>query len=261
MKQARAILYHDVVEVDFESSGFPGAAAARYKLTRKEFAKHLSQITKRAPSPAITFTSTACVTQMPPLLFTIDDGGNSALYVADQLERHNWRGHFFVATDYIDTPAFVTTADIRELHDRGHMVGSHSRSHPYRIAELPQDQLDSEWTDSTKQLADILGVPAMVASVPGGFYARRVAEAAARAGIAALFTSEPTTEVEQIADCKVIGRFIVYRGMSAQNAAALATGNWFATKQQKALWESKKFLKSAAKPVWDYTRKLIFRQI
>lgn len=128
------------------------------------------------------------------------------------------------------------------------------------MSELLQEKLDSEWMDSPKRLADILGVPVVVASVPGGFYAPRVAEAAARAGIAALFTSEPTTEVEQITDCKVIGQFCVYRGMSAEHAAALAAGNWFATKQQKALWEAKKFFKYAANPVWDYSRELMFRQ-
>jgi len=258
MKRARAIMYHDVVEVDYESSGFPGAAAARYKLTREEFEKHLDLLTKSSASPAITLTSPASDTQSTPLLFTIDDGGNSALYVADRLERHNWRGHFLITTNYINMPAFVTAADIRELHGRGHVVGSHSCSHPFRMSELSQKQLESEWTDSTKRLADILGVPTLVASVPGGFYAPRVAEAAARAGIAALFTSEPTTEIVRIADCEVIGRFCIYRSMSAQNAAALAAGDWFATKQQKALWEAKKFVKYAAKPVWDYSRMVIF---
>lgn len=260
MKYALAIMYHDVVDADFESSGFPGAAAARYKLLRKEFAEHLRQINERIPSPPITLIDRSGINQTIPLLLTIDDGGISALYVADQLERRDWRGHFFITTDYIDTDRFVTAAKIRELHKRGHVVGSHSCSHPSRMSELPQARLDSEWADSAKRLADILGAPTRVASVPGGFYARRVAQAAARSGIATLFTSEPTTKVEQIAGCEVIGRFCVYRGMSPKSAAALAAGNWFATRQQKALWEIKKFFKYAAKPAWDYSHKLIFRQ-
>lgn len=259
MKLAHAILYHDVVDADFDSSGRAGAAAARYKLTREEFAKHLDQITKRTSSPAITLTSTSTVTQTRPLLFTIDDGGSSALYIADQLERYNWRGHFFITTDCIGTPAFVSAAEIRELHERGHVVGSHTCSHPERISELQQQKLDSEWMDSVNQLADILSIPITVASVPGGFYAPRVAEAAARSGITTLFTSEPKNKVEKIADCQIIGRFCIKRGMSAQHAAALAAGNWFSTKKQKALWETKKYVKSAAPNVWDYSRKLMLR--
>ena len=34
--KALTILYHDVVEDNFDDSGFPGAAAARYKLTERE---------------------------------------------------------------------------------------------------------------------------------------------------------------------------------------------------------------------------------
>ena len=40
-----AILYHDVVEPGGDdASGFPGPGAARYKLTRSEFAGHLEAL-------------------------------------------------------------------------------------------------------------------------------------------------------------------------------------------------------------------------
>ena len=258
--RALSILYHDVVRENFEESGFPGAAAARYKFTEAEFGSHLCSMAAKAPSAAvpvdILFDEAGADRQ--PFLMTLDDGGSSAVYIAEALERQNWRGHFFVTTNYIDTPTFVSRGQIRWLRGRGHVVGSHSSSHPFRISEIPAEQLALEWSESVAVLSDILGEPVRSASVPGGFYAPRVAEAAAAAGIRALFTSEPTTQVTEVAGCLVLGRYTVYRGLSAEYAGELAAGSRLALARQQLLWGVKKVLKTAAAPVWDGARKVLF---
>ena len=68
-------------------------------------------------------------------LITFDDGGVSALQTtADLLEKYGWRGVFFVTTDRIGTPTFLNADHVRELHRRGHVIGSHSCSHPERMS-------------------------------------------------------------------------------------------------------------------------------
>ena len=126
-----ALMYHDVVAEGMEdTSGFPGRDAARYKVTPARFESHLDAIAGSygAHRPAITF----------------DDGGASALGAADVLERYGLRGHFFVTVNYIGKPGFLHPAGIRELHDRGHEVGSHSCSHPLRMGHLPPARLRDE---------------------------------------------------------------------------------------------------------------------
>jgi hypothetical protein len=254
---ARAILYHDVVDGDPDTSGFKGAAAARYKLTRARFAEHLAAITGRVAAPATILGAEPG--ERCPFLFTVDDGGVSSLHIADTIEQHGWRGYFLITTDRIGTEGFMTAADLRELHARGHVVGSHSCSHPYRMAELPAAELDGEWARSVDCLRFILGAPVTSASVPGGFYAPRVAKSAAKAGIHTLFTSEPTTTVVGVDGCAVVGRFNVYGGMSAQAAAGLAAGAPVAVARQKLLWDAKELAKTATKPVWDGARRVVFR--
>jgi peptidoglycan/xylan/chitin deacetylase (PgdA/CDA1 family) len=258
--RALSILYHDVVHENFEESGFPGAAAARYKFTETEFEAHLRRMAERAPSDAVSvdrwFAGSA--TGQRPFFMTLDDGGSSAVYIAEALERRNWRGHFFVTTNYIDTPTFVARDQIRWLRQRGHVVGSHSSSHPFRMSEIPSEQLAAEWKDSVAVLSEILGEPVRSASVPGGFYAPRVAEAAAAAGVRALFTSEPTTRVAEVAGCLVLGRYTVYRGLSSEYAGELAAGSRLALTKQQLLWGVKKILKTAAAPLWDGARKVLF---
>lgn len=256
--KALSILYHDVVEKDFEESGFPGAAAARYKFRREEFKTHLDSMASKSRAAAVALDSFLAGTAADPFFMTIDDGGASAVYIAEELERCGWRGHFFVTTDYIDTPTFVSKDQIRWLRKRGHVIGSHSCSHPFRISEIPDQQLADEWRRSVEVLSEILGEQVVSASVPGGFYADRVAKAASATGVRVLFNSEPTTKVGKVEDCFVVGRYTIYRGLSAKYAGEIAAGSSMALARQQFVWGAKKILKTVAAPVWDGARKILF---
>jgi peptidoglycan/xylan/chitin deacetylase (PgdA/CDA1 family) len=239
--QALAIMYHDVVENgDFESSGFPGEVAHIYKLRRDDFERHLDAI-----ASATTAVGTVCQLEGRPVLLTFDDGGVSCLHpIADLLESHGWRGHFFITTDRIGTPGFLTEAQLRELHRRGHIVGSHSRSHPTRMAALTRAELDGEWRESLVRLSSVLGDAVKVASVPGGYYSREVGESAAAAGVEALFTSEPTARVEMLNGCRVFGRYVVQRDMGPEWSAGFAAGSHSHCWRAGALWQAKRVAKS-----------------
>jgi peptidoglycan/xylan/chitin deacetylase (PgdA/CDA1 family) len=239
--QALGIMYHDVVEHnDFDFSGFPGASANIYKLRRKDFERHLDAIAR-----ATAAVSTVFQLEGRPVLLTFDDGGVSSHHpIADLLESRGWRGHFFITTDRIGTPGFLTEAHLRELHRRGHIVGSHSCSHPTRMAALTRADLDREWRQSIARLAAVLGDPVKVASVPGGYFSRDVAESAAAAGIEALFTSEPTARVEMLDGCRVLGRYVVQRGMAPEWSAGFASGSPSYCWRQSAVWGAKRAFKS-----------------
>jgi peptidoglycan/xylan/chitin deacetylase (PgdA/CDA1 family) len=241
-----ALLYHDVAPAgQDDASGFPGAGAARYKLTPAAFAAHLDAVAAAAPAPLLTF----------------DDGGASAYDpVAGLLEAKGWRGHFFVPTDYVGRPGFLTAAQVRELRRRGHALGSHSCSHPERMSRCPRRRLVEEWRRSAAALADLLGEPVTSASVPGGFYSRAVAEAAAEAGLTLLFNSEPTTRARQVGVCRVLGRYTVYRGMSAEDAAALAGGRLGPRLRQALLWNVKKVAKAVGGRAYLRLRRGLLRR-
>jgi peptidoglycan/xylan/chitin deacetylase (PgdA/CDA1 family) len=222
--QALSLEYHDVVEGDdFDVSGFPGAGPASYKLTRTEFDRHLDAIAhavRRPPSCAVEWLEdTTC----DPLFLTFDDGGLAAYTcIGDALERRGWRGHFLVTAQRIGAPTFLSAAHIRELRARGHVIGTHSYSHPTLMGACAPERILDEWQRSVRVLADILGEPVVTGSVPGGYYTRSVAEAAAQAGLKLLFTSAPTTRCRTVDGCWVVGRYTLRRWTSAATAAALA---------------------------------------
>ena len=197
---AAALMYHDVTPAGREdASGFPGGDAARYKLTPAQFDDHLAAIRLKVNRPVDVIEAVDLEHGPAPLLLTFDDGGASAMAIADRLERAGWRGHFFMTTAYVGRPGFLDAARLRELRRRGHCVGSHSHSHPLRMARLPIVRLRDEWMRSVATLADALGEPIHAASVPGGHHSSAVARAAADAGIRFLFTSEPTVRIRRVA--------------------------------------------------------------
>ena len=236
-----ALLYHDVVlNGAYESSGFRGADADIYKLDAREFLQHLDAISSVNAQA----------------LITVDDGGVSAAEnIAPLLERFGLNGYFFVPTDWIGRDGFLSREQIRELRSRGHLIGSHSCSHPERISHCTWDRICEEWRRSVDILSEILREDGQMASIPGGFYSQRVARAAGLAGIRTLFTSEPTVQVQKVDNCVVVGRFMIQQRTSPGQAAALARGDALPRLRQSLVWNTKKGLKVVGGNAWLRFRK------
>jgi peptidoglycan/xylan/chitin deacetylase (PgdA/CDA1 family) len=242
--RSTALLYHDVVAGrSFETSGFEGADADIYKLEVEEFRRHMRALSSAGKHFILTF----------------DDGGSSAVQIASILHEYRWSGHFFITTGRIGTPGFVNESEMRALRSAGHVVGSHSCTHPLRMSALTAAQLDREWRDSIARIQDILGEPVTTASIPGGYYSRTVASSAAAAGIRTLFTSEPITRTSVVDECLVIGRFSVQQGVSADWVAAVVDGRAFPRATRYLAWNGKKLLKAAGGPAWLSARRAILR--
>ena len=211
--------YHDVTD-DPTSSGFQRRAAGPFKLTRASFARHLDAIAQTRAPELIDAIDPAGLGQH--VLLTFDDGGQSALYTGEELVRRGWRGHFFLITSRIGDPGFLTAPDIQELSRAGHVVGSHTHTHPSFFRELSWDRMTEEWRTSMDHLAQLLGQPVLSASIPGGDLSDRVVLSAIESGIRFLFTSEPTTEPDCIDTTWVLGRYIAKVSTSPSRIRELA---------------------------------------
>jgi peptidoglycan/xylan/chitin deacetylase (PgdA/CDA1 family) len=251
-----ALLYHDVVpDGRFELSGFQSPDADIYKLDSMEFRSHLHSIGRVAGQPASILDLAS--SRGPVLVLTFDDGGASAVEIADMLEEFGWIGHFFVTTGRIGTPGFLGESQIAGLRRRGHVIGSHSCSHPARMSYCSRDELDREWRDSINRLQEILGEQVVIASVPGGYYSHGVASSAARAGIRVLFNSEPVSKTQLVDGCTVVGRFSVQQGVPESWVCAVAAGRALPRWQRYLFWNGKKLLKIAGGSAWIAMRKRI----
>jgi peptidoglycan/xylan/chitin deacetylase (PgdA/CDA1 family) len=259
--RAYGLMYHDLVEQDAQASGRSGAGPDRYKLAREIFVEHLDRIEKKVGMPpAAADDLLAGRGPTPRWALTFDDGGDSALRIGEELLRRAWRGHFFITTGSIGTSGFVDASALRELDRMGHIVGSHSMTHPERMASLPAHDLLREWSESVAVLADLVGKDVRTASVPGGYYRRNVAVAAARAGITTLFTSEPIRSAHHVDGCLVLGRYSIRRDSSAEDAARAAAGEAATWLPAYAAWNARKLAKQLlGKRYESVRRKLLAR--
>lgn len=215
-----ALMYHDVTD-EPTTSGFQRPGAWAYKLSRQRFDEHLTQLAAAAPAPSLV-TDVALAGAGDHLLLTFDDGALGARHAADMVARRGWRAHFFVVTGLLGTPGFLAPADVRALRAAGHLVGSHSHTHPDIFRDLPPARMALEWRTSRAVLEDLLGEPCALASVPGGDSSADVFRSAADAGYRFLFTSEPWLYPRRVAGCVVLGRFSVKAQTPPGRVVALA---------------------------------------
>jgi peptidoglycan/xylan/chitin deacetylase (PgdA/CDA1 family) len=240
--RAISLMYHDVIQ-DSVPQGIAARRVTPYSLTYQHLREHLKSI--RQEAAVQTIHRRQSWPEETPIFLTFDDGEASAYTcAAGALEDHNWRGHFFITTDWIGKPGFLNRSQIRELSARGHVIGSHSCSHPERMSHLSSTELVKEWSESCAVLSEILGERVQVASVPAGFYSAKVGKAAAAAGIQVLFTSEPTTATWVEDGCLILGRYCIQGHMPARTSGDIAEGLVWPRWTQTSVWQAKKIIKA-----------------
>jgi peptidoglycan/xylan/chitin deacetylase (PgdA/CDA1 family) len=246
-----ALMYHEVTD-DPAGTGLQRPGARPYTISCGAFREHLHRIAASGLTPERVDT-VAPRHNGRRLMLTFDDGGLSARDVAERLHARGWPAHFFIVTAWIGRRRFLDAAAIREIRSLGHLVGSHSHTHPDIFRGLSRARMLAEWRASRDTLGDVLGEPCGAASVPGGDSSRIVFETAAEAGYRFLFTSEPWRHPRQAGTCRVFGRLTVKRHMSAARIAGYLAGNgWgWALLQRRA----KDVLRRGLGPLYrDYVR-------
>lgn len=108
------------------------------------------------------------------LAFTFDDGFEECYsIIAPLLEKYNTRGAFFINANYIESDKAyqqefnkrvdtfskkpMTWGQVKELHARGHLIGSHNLDHT-NFAELNDDDINLQISRNKAILEEKLGV-------------------------------------------------------------------------------------------------------
>jgi peptidoglycan/xylan/chitin deacetylase (PgdA/CDA1 family) len=257
--KAMSLAYHDVTD---QSDGLLRDYKTLYKLDRKDFHNHILSIRQQGQQAAVcSIDRFRRWEHEVPVFLTFDDGELGAYrYVADELEQCGWRAHFFITTSWIGRTGFLDPRHIRELRSRGHVIGSHSCSHPARMSHLAWNELRKEWSESCAILSDILGEQVKVASVPDGYYSRSVGQTAAAAGIEVLFTSEATSTSSVLEGCLVLGRYLIQIHTPPEVSGAIAAGRVWPRWRQTVLWNAKKPLKALTGESYSAIRRYLISQ-
>ena len=157
-----------------------------------------------------------------------------------------WRGHFFITTGRIGSAGFVNEAQIRDLRRRGHVIGSHSSTHPTRMSYLPWEQMERRMVGE---------------QVVSGRYSWRASEdrvcarwillqeggagRGARAHRGAVQFGAWSARAFLLDGCLVAGRYAIMRDTPPAISGAIAGGSLLPRWKQSVLWKAKKIAKAA----------------
>ena len=232
-------MYHGFFADDEPPAGSIGPRS--YSMPLDMLGSHLRALERELRSdPSTCWDMVRAARPGPYWGITFDDGDDSALAAAELVEALGWRAHFFIVSSWIGQSHSLTSSQVIDLRARGHVIGTHSVSHPDPMSGLSRARILKEWRQSAESLADLLGEPVTVGSVPGGSVSRQVISAAVEAGIEILFTSEPVAQARLVDGCTVIGRYAIQNGHSACAAAELAAGTPLPCASQWVSWNSRK---------------------
>jgi peptidoglycan/xylan/chitin deacetylase (PgdA/CDA1 family) len=241
-----ALTFHDVPD----GRDGPGPGEPFYRISAEEFEALLSELRKlgyRTVSSRHFREWQQGVRTLPErvVVFTFDDGYASHFErVAPLLLRYRFSGTFFVTTDLVGQPGYVTWEQLRKLIFLGMEIGSHGRSHR-PLTQLSPEEVAEELSTSKRVLEERLGVPVHALAAPGGFWSAAVAKATRQAGYDAVWVSTIGANGPQT-NPLALRRVVVRQPFSVQRIAALVEGRrqaiWLASSQQSLIRLAKRVL-------------------
>lgn len=242
------LMYHDVYVNSYNESGFLKESTNQYKIKAQEFEKHVKAVAEYCRIDTNTVVR-----------FTFDDGGKSfATIIAPILEKYGIKGIFFISTKYIGTESFVSFNQLTDLKNRGHIIGSHSDSHT-NLASLMKEDIYEEWRKSIKKLCPFFENE-IYASIPEGYLNKDVIDTAFQNKISVLFTSEPTLKIRKKGDMRIIGRYVVYEGMTADDVMNIIS-DWKRRQIVKLKWQLINCMKLVLGNKYDAFKSFIYKRV
>lgn len=162
------LMYHDVSAEPVGVSGGP----QHFSVTRRTFANQLDQLA----GEGYQGRSIARCLETPverQVAISFDDGDLGQFENGHtELVKRGMTATFFVTTDWVGKPNYVSWSQLREMRNAGMSIGSHSRSHPF-LSELDETALRSELLGSKTQIDQELEQLTDTIALPGGDRPRR----------------------------------------------------------------------------------------
>lgn len=212
-KKICTLMYHDVYDKSIKESGFNFESNYPYKLDKTAFEDQVKTFSAYINKNGI---------DKDYLRLSFDDGGVSFYtQIMPILEKYGFKGYFFIATSFIGQDGFLTEQMIKEMHNRGHIIGGHSHTHRQRMHTFSYDELKADWKNCIETLDGIIGEHISVVSLPNGFESKKIYEVLQSLGVKDIYTSEPFEKTRFFSDMNVYGRYGIRDSMTVNDVLAI----------------------------------------
>jgi len=125
------------------------------------------------------------------IALSFDDGHVSDYeMVLPRLQAHHATATFFITPNFIGQAGYLSWYQVKQLHEAGMEIGSHSLSHPYSTT-LSADQLLNEMQHSKDLIEQHIGADVKSFAYPYGDYSCQTHQVVRSAGYRYICTSKP----------------------------------------------------------------------
>ena len=162
--QVPVLCYHQIVD----------GKKSEYAISLSTFAAHMKILADsgyHSISPAQLYDYLVYNKTLPtkPVMITFDDSrAEHAAIAAPTLEKHGFRGVFFIMTITYNKKNYMTTDQIANLAKKGHAVGLHSWDHTMATKYATPDDWIKQVDKPQAKLEKIVGKPVEYWAFPNG---------------------------------------------------------------------------------------------
>ncbi|HKH60220.1 MAG TPA: polysaccharide deacetylase family protein [Flavitalea sp.] len=167
--QVPILCYHRLR--DYRSTD--GASAKTYIVPRAVYKRQIKMLADsgyHTITPDEYFAYLTSGTELPekPVMISFDDTSEEQFTVgAAELDTYGFKGVFFVMTISIGRPGYMSTEQLKELSDKGHVIASHTTDH-HNVKKYSGEDWDFQLVKPKDKLESITGKPVEYFAYPFG---------------------------------------------------------------------------------------------
>ena len=122
------------------------------------------------PDQYYAYLTTGAPLPSKPVMITFDDTSEEQFTVgAAELDKHGFKGVFFIMTISIGRPRYMSSEQIKTLADNGHVIGTHTWDH-HNVKNYGPDDWDVQFKQPREKLEAITGKPVTHFAYPFGLW-------------------------------------------------------------------------------------------
>lgn len=168
MKGIPVLMYHAIEDSDHPAGG-KDAGEQLYVLQVSQFREQMEYL-RQEGFRTFLLEEFMNSNELPAkgVALTFDDGHESNYTLAFPiLQEFGFKATFFITTDWIWKPYFMSGEQIKALDDAGMGIGSHGKTHHY-LSDLADNEIQDELSESKVMLENIIDKKIRAISYPGG---------------------------------------------------------------------------------------------
>lgn len=170
-KQVPILCYHQVRDWREKDS----KQAKDYIIPEERFRDHIRMLADSGyqtilPDQLMAYLTTGAPLPEKPVMLTFDDTSLGQYTIAaPEMEKHGFRGVFFIMTVSLGRPNYMSREQVKELSDRGHAIGSHTWDHQ-NVKKYEGKDWVTQVEKPSRQLEEITGKPIQYFAYPFGLW-------------------------------------------------------------------------------------------